>query len=43
MARVIALAHSIDRTAQLDLLRAGIVIGCAIALIAAGQVVPKIF
>jgi hypothetical protein len=43
MARVIALAHSIDRTAQFEILRGGIVIGCALALIAAGQALPRIF
>ena len=42
MARVIALAHSIDRTAQFELLRMGIVLACACALIAAGDVLPRL-
>jgi hypothetical protein len=43
MARVIALAHAIDRNAQFELLRTSVVIGCALALIAAGQAMPRLF
>lgn len=42
MARVIALAHSFDRPAPFEMLRGACVIGCALALIAAGEVLPRL-
>jgi len=40
MARVIALTHAPVEDWHVELLRSAIVCGCAIALIAAGQVLP---